>query len=179
MNQLLLDILFTFQILSRFLISPLKPPYPIHLPLLTNPPTLPSLSCQSPTLGPFTRPRASLLIGVPQGHPLLHMRLQSWVPPCVLFGWWFCPWKLWVYWLVHIIVPPMELQIPSASWVLSLNPPLGTPWSVQWLATNIHFCICQAQILDGNATDNNNFKRINLFGSFEFFDLGRQCMILN
>ena len=29
------------------------------------------------------------------------------------------------YWLVHNVVPPMELQIPLAPWLLSLAPPLG------------------------------------------------------
>ena len=29
------------------------------------------------------------------------------------------------YWLVHIVVPPIGLQIPLAPWVLSLAPPLG------------------------------------------------------
>jgi hypothetical protein len=29
-----------------------------------------------------------------------------------LFGWWFSPWELWGYWLVHIVVPPMGLQTP-------------------------------------------------------------------
>jgi hypothetical protein len=29
------------------------------------------------------------------------------------------------YWLVHNVVPPIELQIPLAPWVLSLAPPLG------------------------------------------------------
>jgi hypothetical protein len=29
------------------------------------------------------------------------------------------------YWLVHIVVPPIGLQIPLAHWVLSLAPPLG------------------------------------------------------
>jgi hypothetical protein len=29
------------------------------------------------------------------------------------------------YWLVHIVVPPIGLQIPPAPWVLSLAPPLG------------------------------------------------------
>jgi hypothetical protein len=31
------------------------------------------------------------------------------------------------YWLVHIVVPPIGLQTPSAPWVLSLAPPLGGP----------------------------------------------------
>jgi hypothetical protein len=34
------------------------------------------------------------------------------------------------YWLVHIIVPPIGLQIPLALWVLSLAPPLGALWSL-------------------------------------------------
>jgi hypothetical protein len=29
------------------------------------------------------------------------------------------------YWLVHIVVPPIGLQIPLAPWVISLAPPLG------------------------------------------------------
>jgi hypothetical protein len=29
------------------------------------------------------------------------------------------------YWLVHIVVPPIGLQIPLAPWILSLAPPLG------------------------------------------------------
>jgi hypothetical protein len=29
------------------------------------------------------------------------------------------------YWLVHIVVPPIGLQIPLAPWILSLGPPLG------------------------------------------------------
>ena len=51
--------------------------------------------------------------------------------------------SLWGYWVVHI-VPPLRLQTPIASWVLSLDPPLGSLCSVHWLAVSIHFCICQA-----------------------------------
>ena len=29
------------------------------------------------------------------------------------------------YWLVHIVVPSIGLQIPLAPWVFSLAPPLG------------------------------------------------------
>jgi hypothetical protein len=72
------------------------------------------------------------------------MWLETWVTPCVLFGWWFSPWELWGYWLVHIVVSPMGLQTPSAPWLLSLAPPLGTLCSAQWLAESIHLCICQA-----------------------------------
>jgi hypothetical protein len=74
------------------------------------------------------------------------MQLEPWVRPCVLFGWWFSPWELWRYWLVHIVVPSMDLQTPTALWILSLAPSLGTLCSVQWLAESIHFCICQALI---------------------------------
>jgi hypothetical protein len=66
------------------------------------------------------------------------------VPPCVFFGWCFGPCKYLEYWLVHTIVPPMELQVPSASSVLSLAPLLGALCSVQWLAESIYLCICQA-----------------------------------
>jgi hypothetical protein len=45
--------------------------------------------------------------------------------------------------LVHIDVSPMGLQTPSAPWVLSLAPSLGTLCSVQCMTVNIHFCICQ------------------------------------
>jgi hypothetical protein len=48
------------------------------------------------------------------------------------------------YWLVHIVVPPIGLQTPSAPWVLPLAPSLETLCSVQWMAESIHFCICQA-----------------------------------
>jgi len=54
-----------------------------------------------------------------QGHPLLHMQLESWVCLYVLFGWWFGPWELW---LVGIFVL-MGLQTPSAPSILSLIPP--------------------------------------------------------
>jgi hypothetical protein len=140
---------------SLFLISPPKKqktknnnkkknPIPFPHPLLTNPPTPVFLSWHSPTLGPFTRPRAFPLIDVPEDHPLLHIQLEPWVPLCVHFGWWFSPWELWRYWLVDIDVPLMGLQIPSAPWVLSLAPPLQILCSVQWMAVCIHFCICQA-----------------------------------
>ena len=46
-------------------------------------------------------------IDVQQVHPLLHMRLQPWVPPCVIFGWSFNPWEVWGIWLVDIVVLPM------------------------------------------------------------------------
>jgi hypothetical protein len=128
--------------LSWFLLwnSPIPHPHP----LLTNPPTPASWPWHSPILGfrTFTGPRASPPIDDWLGHPLLHMQLEPQVPPCVLFGWWFSSRELWGYWLVHIVVPLIGLQTPSAPWVLSLAPPLGTLCSVQWMS--IHFCISQA-----------------------------------
>jgi hypothetical protein len=35
------------------------------------------------------------------------------------------------YWLVHNIVPLTRLQIPLATWLLSLAPPVGALWSIQ------------------------------------------------
>ena len=57
---------------------------------------------------------------------------------------WFTPREFWGYWLVHIVVPPIEMQTPSAPWVFSLDPSLGTLCSVQWMTVSILFCICQA-----------------------------------
>jgi hypothetical protein len=133
-----------FKCYPPFLVSPPKTPNLLPPP---NPPTPASWPWHSPTLGhrTFTGPRASPSIDGRLGHPLLHMQQEPWVLPCILFGWWFSPWKLWGYWLVHIVVPPMGLQIPSsAPWVLSLAPTLGTLCSVQWLDVSIHLCICQA-----------------------------------
>ena len=105
--------------ISPFLVSPLKSPIPSHLPVLTNLPTPTSWPWHSPILGhtALTGPRASPPTDDQEGHPLLHMLLEPWVPLCVLFGWWFSPWDLWCRgrgWLVDIIVPPMELKTPSA-----------------------------------------------------------------
>jgi hypothetical protein len=80
-------------------------PYPCFYEVVSPPPTH-SLLSHSPTLGlrDFTGPRASSPIDAQRGHPLLHMQLEPWVLPCILFGWRFSPWELWVYWLVHIVV---------------------------------------------------------------------------
>jgi len=82
--------------------------------------------------------KASPLVGAQHGHPLLHMQLEPWVCPCVVFGWWFSPWKLWLAGIAVL----MGSQVPSAPSILSLTPPMRTPFSVHWLATSIHLCIC-------------------------------------
>jgi hypothetical protein len=142
--------LFTFQMLFPFLIfTPQEPLIPPPLLLLwgcapTHPPTPTSPPSHSPTLGrgAFLGPRASSPIDAGPGHPLLHIWLEPWVPPCVLFGWWFRPWKTR---LVDIVVLPMGLQTSSAPSVLSLTPPLGALWSVQWLAVSI--CLCTSNYI--------------------------------
>jgi hypothetical protein len=74
------------------------------------------------------------------------VQLEPWVPPCILFGWWFSHWELWGggVWLVDTVVLLMGFQTPSAPLVLSLTPPLGSPCSVQSLVLGINICICQA-----------------------------------
>ena len=69
----LLDIFFTFHMLSSFLVSLPKIPIPSHLLLLTNPHTPASWPWHSPILGyrTFTGPRASPPIDDQLGHPLL------------------------------------------------------------------------------------------------------------
>jgi hypothetical protein len=74
------------------------------------------------------------------------MQLEPWVSPCILFGGWFSPWELWGYWLGHIVIPLIGLQTPSAPYILSLVPPLGTLCSVQSLAESIHLWIFQALV---------------------------------
>jgi hypothetical protein len=124
--------------LSRFLVSPLKsphlqPPPPAHQNIRSS-----FLALAFSYNGAYNlhRTRASPSIDDQVGNTFLHMQLEAWVPQHVFFGWW--------YGLVHIVVPPMELQTTSAPWVLSLVPSLGTLCSVQWWAKSIQLGVCQA-----------------------------------
>jgi hypothetical protein len=103
--------LFTFQMLSTFLVPPLCPvkthypitPPPASMSVFPHPSTPAFLPSNYPPLGywVFTGPKASPPIDAWPGHPLLHMWLEPWVPPCLLFGWWFSPWELWgPVWLI-------------------------------------------------------------------------------
>jgi hypothetical protein len=128
--------LFSFQMLFPFPVFSWNPstPFPLaSMRVFPHPPTHASLLSHSSILGhqAFTGPRFSSHTDAQQGHPLLRIWLEPWVPPCVLFGWWFSPWELWGFWLVDIVVLPMGLQTPSALLVLSLSPPLGSPCSVK------------------------------------------------
>jgi hypothetical protein len=122
--------------LSPFLLSW----FPLWKPTITHP--TPTHSSPTHPLGhwAFSGPRASLPIDVQQGHPLLHIWLESWIP---LIGG-LVPGSSEGYLLVHIVIPPMGLQTPSAPWVLCLAPLLGTLCSAQKLAESIHLWICQA-----------------------------------
>jgi hypothetical protein len=122
-------------------------PHPLFLWRCSNThsPIPASPNPNSPTLvhPAFTGPKDSPSINAWQGHPLLHMWLEPWVPPCILLGWWFSPWELLCvcgggFWLVDIVVLPIGLQTRSAPSVLFLLPPLGILCSVQWLAASIH-----------------------------------------
>ena len=109
--------LFTFQILSPFLVSPPKTPYPLPTTTAHQPTHSHFLALAFPTLEhrALTGQRAFHLIDEQQGHPLLHIRLEPWVSPYVLFGWWFSPWELWGVWLVDVVVVVLlGLQSPSA-----------------------------------------------------------------
>jgi hypothetical protein len=75
--------------LSPFLVSSSKNSLSSHpLPLLPSPSTPNSWMWHSPTLGHRTciGRRASPPTDDRIGYPLLHMQLESCVPPCVLFG---------------------------------------------------------------------------------------------
>ena len=64
--------------LSPFLVSPLKIPYPLLPPPAPQPTHSRLLALASPILGhrTFPRPRASPPIDGRLGHPLLHMQLE-------------------------------------------------------------------------------------------------------
>ena len=84
--------------LSPFPVSPPQIPYPLPSPpasMSMLPSTPASPPKHSPTLGHWasTGPRAFPPIDARYGHPLLHIQLEPWVPPCVHFGWWVSPWE--------------------------------------------------------------------------------------
>jgi len=117
--------------LSPFLGSPPQAPYPllvspasIRVSPSPNPASLPS---HSPILRhwAFIEPSTSP-IDAQQVHPLLHMQLEPWVPPCVHFGSWFSPWESGGSgWLILLFF--FGLQTPSAPSAPSLNSSIGVP----------------------------------------------------
>ena len=92
---LLLVILFIYISNAEFPQNPLSPhPHPC-LCKGAPPPVHPHLRALAfPYTGLLQAskgPMASPPIDARQGHPLLHIQLEPWVPPCVLFGLWFSP----------------------------------------------------------------------------------------
>lgn len=75
-------------------------------PPLTHslPPTTPPWNSLTLENQAFTELRASPPIDAQQGHLLLHMQLEPWFNPWILFDWWFSPWELWWDLLVDISV---------------------------------------------------------------------------
>ena len=65
------------------------------------------------------------------------MQLEPWVPPCVLFGWWFSlralGWGVGSVWL--ILLSSNGVVNPLISF--SSDFPLGSLWSIWWYATSI------------------------------------------
>jgi hypothetical protein len=137
--------LFTSQMLSPFLVSSPEHPYPMALPLilwgcsLSNPSTPTSPSLHSPTLGnrAFNGPRASPPIDVQQCHPLLHVWLEPWVPPCVLFGCWFSLWELWGGLVGWYCCSSHGVANPFSSFGPFSNFSIGNPLAVQCLAASL------------------------------------------
>jgi len=72
-----------------------------------------------------------------KAHPLLHMGLERWIAHVYYLDGDLVLGNLWGVWLVDIVVLPIGLHAPSVTPVLSLTPPLGTLFLVQWLAISI------------------------------------------
>ena len=94
--------LFTSQMLSPFQVPPKPPiPSPFHLllwgcsPINALLPSHPRITLHWGIHQAFIRPTASSPIDAWKGHPLLPVWLESWIPSCVLLGWWLSLWELW------------------------------------------------------------------------------------
>jgi hypothetical protein len=138
------------------------PESPLYFPptLIPNPPTPASWPWHFPVLGHiiFTSPRASPPIDGQLGHPLLYMQLETQLWLLLVVG----------YWLVHIVVPPIGLQIPLAPWVLPLAPSLGALCSFAIISLNkflsfsqnLYFCGGLKMLGQGSGT----IRRYGLVG---------------
>ena len=146
--------LFTSQMIDHFSVAPPQDPsytttsffslLPIWVCLPTHPPSSVPLLQHPPILvhQTATGPWASPPIVVRQGHSLLPMYLEPWIPPCTLLGWWSSPLELWVVRPADVVLL-IGLQSPSASPVLLPASSIGSLSSVCWLASSIHVYIGQ------------------------------------
>jgi len=73
--------------------------------------------------------------------------MESRVTQTILFDWWFSLGSSEEVSLVSIVVFPIGLFTPSAPSVLSVTPPLGPPFSVQWLTVSTLISITLAEPL--------------------------------
>jgi hypothetical protein len=91
---------------------------------------------------------------------LCYISSWSYVSPtsCILFGWWFSPWELWVCVCVCVCLvgwyccSSYGVANPFSSFSPCPNFSLGSPNSVWCLAACIHICIGQLwQSLSGDS----------------------------
>ena len=157
--------------LSPFWFCPWKPlfhPIPSAsmrvLPL--HPPTPASPSWHSLHWGihrALTGPKVSSPIDAQQGHPLQHMQLETWVPPCVLFGWWFSPWGL----VIDIVVLPMVAK-PFSSFSPFSNSSIGDPKLITMVG-------CQHPPLQGSSSGWDS-QEAAISGSYQQALFGIPCV---
>jgi hypothetical protein len=125
--------LFTFQMLSSFLVSPLQTPYlnpPPHRFYEGAPPPTHPLPPHCPSIPLHwgikpSQDQLSCLSLMPDKAILCQICGWSYV----FFGWWFSG-SSGGLWLVDIVFLSIGLQTPSVPSVFPLTPPLGSPCSV-------------------------------------------------
>jgi hypothetical protein len=87
LSYFLLDIFFIY--ISNLIPFPASPspshPLPASMDVFPHPSTHSHLPLPILGLQAFTGPRAFPPIDVQQSHPVLHMQLEPWDPPCVFF----------------------------------------------------------------------------------------------
>ena len=72
------------------MLSPFQVPYPASMRVLPHPAThscLTNLAFLYTGASSLHRTKNRSSINTQQVHPLIHMWLEPWVTPCVLFGW--------------------------------------------------------------------------------------------
>jgi hypothetical protein len=104
----------------------------VYIRVLPYPPTLPRPTTPASSYsGASNLPRTKALppIAVQQGHPLLHMYLEPWIPSGTLLGWRSRLRENWVVRPAYVVLP-IRLQSPSIPPVHLPAPPPGSLSSV-------------------------------------------------
>jgi hypothetical protein len=111
---------FKYYPLSHFPAPLQKPPSYLLFPWFYDaapPPThscLPTLTFPYPGASSFHRTKGLFSHCCPIRPSCATYAVEPWVPPCVLFGWWFSSWELWGIWLVDITTLILgKLSIPT------------------------------------------------------------------